>query len=158
MGIFKMLINELLGTKKEYEVKDLGIFTCKVCNWYQDKHYTWSGIVQLPFYSKETILLMEGDASAPLPQQVLELQTILQNWKSVITKLDSMLPNESRLAHKEEIYASWQDTFYPDAVNPAIPYTDGWEITFVRTDDLKDYFGFIWKNNAVRDLTLEVGA
>lgn len=90
MGIFKMLINELLGTKKEYEVKDLGIFTCKVCNWYQDKHYTWSGIVQLPFYSKKTIILMEGDASAPLPQQVLELQTILQNWKSVITKLDSM--------------------------------------------------------------------
>lgn len=158
MGIFKTLINDLLGTKKEYEVKNLGIFTCKVCNWWQDQRYTWGGTVRLPFYSKETVILMEGDASTPLLQQSLELQTLMQNWKSLIERLDSMLPNESRLAHKEEIYASWQDTFYPEAINPAIPYSDGWEITFVRKDGLKDYFCFIWKNNSVRELALEVGA
>ena len=158
MGIFKTLVNDLVGIEKEYEVKDLGIFTCKVCNWWKDKQYTWGGTVRLPFYSEETAILLEGDASAPFEQQLLELQTLLQNWKSMITRLDSMLPNESRLAHKEEIYASWQDTFYPETINPAIPCSDGWEITFIRKDDLKDYFGFIWKNNTVRELTLEVGA
>lgn len=158
MGIFKTLVNDLVGIEKEYEVKDLGIFTCKVCNWWKDKQYTWGGTVRLPFYSEETAILLEGDASAPFEQQLLELQTLLQNWKLMITRLDSMLPNESRLAHKEEIYASWQDTFYPETINPAIPCSDGWEITFIRKDDLKDYFGFIWKNNTVRELTLEVGA
>ncbi|MBD3589728.1 hypothetical protein [Bacteroides sp. GM023] len=158
MGIFKTLVNDLVGIEKEYAVKDLGIFTCKVCNWWKDKQYTWGGTVRLPFYSEETVILLEGDASAPFAQQLLELQTLLQNWKSMITRLDSMLPNESRLAHKEEIYVSWQDTFYPEAINPAIPTSDGWEITFARKDDLKDYFDFIWKNNTVRELTLEVGA
>lgn len=158
MGILKTLVNDLVGIEKEYEMKDLGIFTCKVCNWWKDKQYTWGATVRLPFYSEETAILLEGDASAPFEQQLLELQTLLQNWKSMITRLDSMLPNESRLAHKEEIYASWQDTFYPETINPAIPCSDGWEITFIRKDDLKDYFGFIWKNNTVRELTLEVGA
>ena len=125
MGIFKTLVNDLLGTENEYEVKGMGIFTCKVCNWWQDKHYTWSGTVRLPSYPEETTILLEGDVSAPLAQQLLELQTLLQNWKSMVARLDSMLPNESRLAHKEEIYASWQDTFYPEAINPAIPDSDG---------------------------------
>lgn len=31
MGIFKTIFNELFGSKKMYEVKDLGIFTSKVC-------------------------------------------------------------------------------------------------------------------------------
>lgn len=158
MGIFKTLINDLLGTRKEYEAKGLGIFSCKVCSWWPDKTYTWTGTVQLPDYSEETVILMEGDASAPLPQQLSELQALLQNWKPMIARLDRMLSTESRLAHKEEIYASWQDTFYPDAITPAIPYSDGWEITFDRKGDLKDYFSFTWKNNTLRDLELSVGA
>ena len=158
MGIFKTLANELFGVKKEFEVKGLGIFTCKVCDWWRNEHYTWGGTVRLPIYSEETIILLEGDASAPLPQQVLELQALLQDWKSIIARLDSMLLNESRFAHKEEIYDSWQDKFYPEDIAPAIPCSDGWEITFSRTDDLKDYFGFIWKNNTVQELELGIGA
>lgn len=34
MGSFKKLVNILLGTKKEYAVKDLGIFHSKVCDWW----------------------------------------------------------------------------------------------------------------------------
>ena len=33
MGIFKTLVNDLFGTEKEYEVKGMGIFTCKIYNW-----------------------------------------------------------------------------------------------------------------------------
>ncbi len=51
MKVFKTLINELFGTKREYKVEGLGIFTCKVCDWWRDKCYLWSGAVQLPFYS-----------------------------------------------------------------------------------------------------------
>ena len=32
MKVFKTLINELFGTKREYKVEGLGIFTCKVCD------------------------------------------------------------------------------------------------------------------------------
>lgn len=158
MGIFRTLANELLGTNKEYEVKGLGIFTCKVCDWWRNEHYTWGGTVRFPLYSEETIILLEGDASAPLSQQVLELRTLLQNWKSMTEQLDRMLPGESRLAHKEEIYASWQDKFYPEDIAPAIHCNDGWEISFSRTDDSKDYFAFIWQDNTVRELELGVGA
>lgn len=41
MGIFKTIFNELFGSKKMYEVKDLGIFTSKVCDWWLDKEYSW---------------------------------------------------------------------------------------------------------------------
>ena len=40
MKVFKTLINELFGTKREYKVEGLGIFTCKVCDW-------WSAIAFL---------------------------------------------------------------------------------------------------------------
>ena len=47
MKVFKTLINELFGTKREYKVEGLGIFTCKVCDWWRDKCYLWSAIAFL---------------------------------------------------------------------------------------------------------------
>ena len=94
----------------------------------------------------------------PSPQQLADLRKLLQDWESIITRLDNMLPRESRLAHKEEIYASWHDTFYPEGITPSLEDGGGWEIGFVRTDDLKDHFYFIWNRNTVQDLTLGVGA
>ena len=158
MGIFKTIFNELFGSKKTYEVKDLGIFTSKVCDWWLDKEYSWGTAVRLPPYSKDTFVLVEGDASAPPPQQLADLRKLLQDWESIITRLDNMLPRESRLAHKDEIYASWHDTFYPEGITPSLEDGGGWEIGFVRTDDLKDHFYFIWNRNTVQDLTLGVGA
>ena len=87
MGSFKKLVNILLGTKKEYVVKDLGIFHSKVCDWWQNEHYTWWSTVQLPSYSAETVIWLEGDASAPLSQQLLDLQALLEDWKSVIARV-----------------------------------------------------------------------
>lgn len=153
MGSFKKLVNILLGTKKEYAVKDLGIFHSKVCDWWQNEHYAWWSTVQLPSYSAETVIWLEGDASAPLSQQLLDLQALLENWKSVIARVESLLPNESRLVHKEEAYISWQNRFYPEEIKASVKYNDSWEITFT-TDDLDYCFSFIWKNNTVRDLTL----
>lgn len=158
MGIFKTVFNHLFGSERTYEVKGLGIFTCKVCNWCQDESYTWSGMVKLPLYSKETVILMNGDASSPSPQQVSALWKLLESWKLIITQLDGMLHQESRFVHKDEIYASWQDSFYPDSIVPDVPECNGWEISFERQDDLKDYFSFIWRNNKVQELTLDVGA
>ena len=88
MKVFKTLINELFGTKREYKVEGLGIFTCKVCDWWRDKCCLWSGAVQLPFYSVETLVLIEGDASAPFSRQLLELQVLLQNWVPMAEQLD----------------------------------------------------------------------
>lgn len=153
MGFFKTLATILLGTRKEYAVKDLGIFTCKVYDKWQKEYYMWWSPVRLPSYSAETAIVIKGGALAPLPQQLSDLQALLNNWKSVVARLDGLLLNESRLAHKEEIYASWQNKFYPEAIEPVKEDTEGWEITFVR-EDADDYFSFLWKNNTVRDLTL----
>lgn len=158
MGIFKTLANELFGTNKEYEVKGLGVFTCKMCDWWRDEHYTWGGAVRLPIYSEDTFIILEGDALAPSPQQLEDLRTLLQDWKSMTAQLDRILPEESRLVDKEEMYASWQDYFYPEDISPIAQDSDGWEISFARTDDLPDYFYFIWKNNTVSDLTMSADA
>lgn len=158
MGIFKTIFNELFGSKRKYEVKDLGVFTCKVCGWWLDKEYSWGAAVRLPLYSKDTIVLVEGDASAPSPQQLAGLRKLLQDWETVIARLDSMLPCESMLAHKEEIYASWHNTFYPEGITPSLLEGGGWEIGFERMDGLKDYFYFVWTSNTVQELTLGVGA
>ena len=151
-GFFKTLVTILLGTRKEYTVEDIGVFSGKVCDWWQNDHYNWFTTLQLPSYSAETVIAMDGDASAPSPQQLLELRALLKNWASIPARLDSILPNESSLVHKEEIYASWQDHFYPEAIKPSDKDKEGWEITFVR-EDMDDCFSFIWKNNTVRNLT-----
>lgn len=153
MGFFKTLTTILLGTRKEYVVKDLGIFTSKVCNWWQYEQNAWWSEVRLPLYSAETVIWMEGDASAPFPKQLLDLQALLSNWKSVIAQVGNQLPYESRLAQKEEVYASWQNRFHPEGIKSSVKYNDGWEITFT-TDDYDYCFSFIWTNSTVRDLTL----
>lgn len=153
MGFFKTLATILLGTRKEYVVKDLGIFTSKVCDWWQNEHYAWWSEVRLPLYSAKTVIWVEGDASAPFPQQLSDLQALLGNWESVIARVGHLLPNESRLAHKEEIYASWQNKFYPEEIKLSVKHKNGWEITFT-TNDLDYCFSFIWTNNTVQDLTL----
>lgn len=150
---FKALVNELFGTKKEYQVKDLCVFTCKVCDWWLDKRYFWTGIVRLPFYAEETMILIEGDASAPFPRQLSELQELLQNWESMVIQLDNMMSVRIRKTHKEKIYASWQDKFYPDAIT--VPYSgDGWEIIFYRKSGVNYNFTVVWKNNNVQKLLL----
>lgn len=55
----------MFGTQKEYAVKDLGIFHSKVCDWWQNEHYNWWSTIQLPLYSTETVIWIEGDAQAP---------------------------------------------------------------------------------------------
>ena len=47
MKVFKTLINELFGTKREYKVEGLGIFTCKVCDWWRDKCCLWCSAIAL---------------------------------------------------------------------------------------------------------------
>lgn len=158
MGFFKTVVNDLLGSKREYAVKDLGIFTCKVCEWWKEERYSWTGTVRLFSYPEETVILVEGDALAPLPQQLEEVRMLLEKWEAVMIQLDSILLRESRLAHKEEIYASWKETFYPDSITPVAGEDGGWEVAFETTDDKKDYFFFIWKNNTIQDLTLGVEA
>lgn len=153
MGFFKKLVDILFGTQKEYAVKDLGIFHSKVCDWWQNEHYSWWSTIQLPLYSTETVIWIEGDAQAPLSQHILDLQVLLKNWESVMAKVENLLPTESRLAHKEEIYTSWQNRFYPEAIESSVKYNNSWKITFT-TDDLDYSFSIIWKNNTVRDLTL----
>ncbi len=60
MGFFKKLVDILFGTQKEYAVKDLGIFHSKVCDWWQNEHYNWWSTIQLPLYSTETVIWIEG--------------------------------------------------------------------------------------------------
>ena len=74
--------------------------------------------------------LIEGDASAPFSRQLLELQVLLQNWVPMAEQLDSMLSSKSQQKHKEKIYGSWQDDFYPYTIVPAVLYSDSWEIVF----------------------------
>ena len=154
MKVFKTLINELFGTKREYKVEGLGIFTCKVCDWWRDKCCLWSGAVQLPFYSVETLVLIEGDASAPFSRQLLELQVLLQNWVPMAEQLDSMLSSKSQQKHKEKIYGSWQNDFYPYTIVPAVLYSDSWEIVFYRNSGVNYNFTVFWKDNRVQDLRL----
>lgn len=42
MGILKTVFNDFFGSERTYEVKDLGVFTCKACRWWLDKEYSWT--------------------------------------------------------------------------------------------------------------------
>ena len=91
MEFFKKLVNILFGIQKEYAVKDLGIFHSKVCDWWQNEHYNWWSTIQLPLYSTETVIWIEGNAQAPLSQHIFDLQVLLRNWESVIAKVENFL-------------------------------------------------------------------
>ena len=86
----------------------------------------------IAFYSVETLVLIEGDASAPFSGQLLELQVLLQNWVPMAEQLDSMLSSKSQQKHKRKIYGSWQNEFYPYTIVPAVLYSDSWEIVFLQ--------------------------
>lgn len=144
MNHIKKLAIALLGRKREYAIKGLGVFHSKVCDWWPNERCGWWCTLQLPSYSAETVIWLDGDTSAPLPRQILDLQVLLENWKSVNERVGSRLPDESRLAHKEEIYASWQNRFYPEEIKLSEKYNNSWEITFT-TYDLDYSFSFIWK-------------
>ena len=116
MNHIKKLAIALLGRKREYAIKGLGVFHSKVCDWWPNERCGWWCTLQLPSYSAETVIWLDGDTSAPLPRQILDLQVLMENWKSVNERVGSRLPDESRLAHKEEIYASWQNRFYPEEI------------------------------------------
>lgn len=94
------------------------------------------GAVHLPLNSKDAIVLVEGDASYPSPEQLADLRKLLHDWETVVARLDSTLPRESMLAHKEEIYTSCHDTFCPEGITPSLEGGGGWEIGFERTDGL----------------------
>ena len=53
-GFFKTLVTILLGTRKEYKVEDLGIFSSKVCDWWQNDQ------LQL-VYHPSTAILFSGN-------------------------------------------------------------------------------------------------
>ena len=55
---------------------------------------------------------------------VTELQVLLQNWVPMAEQLDSMLSSKSQQKHKEKIYGSWQNDFYPYTIVPAVLYSD----------------------------------
>ncbi len=52
-GFFKTLVTILLGTRKEYKVEDLGVFSGKVCDWWQNDHYNR--------YHPSTAILFSGN-------------------------------------------------------------------------------------------------
>lgn len=57
----------------------------------------------IAFYSVETLVLIEGDASAPFSRQLLELQVLLQNWVPMAEQLDSMLSAKASRNIKKNI-------------------------------------------------------
>ena len=83
MNHIKKLAIALLGRKREYAIKGLGVFHSKVCDWWPNERCGWWCTLQLPSYSAETVIWLDGDTSAPLPRQILDLQVLLENWKSV---------------------------------------------------------------------------
>ena len=99
-------------------------------------------------------VLIEGDASAPFSRQLLELQVLLRNWGPMAEQLDSMLSSKSQQKHKEKIYGSWQNDFYPYTIVPAVLYSDSWEIVFYRNSGVNYNFTVFWKDNRVQDLRL----
>lgn len=87
-------------------------------------------------------------------QAILELQVLLQNWVPMAEQLDSMLSSKSQQKHKEKIYGSWQDDFYPYTIVPAVLYSDSWEIVFYRNSGVNYNFTVFWKENKIQDLHL----
>lgn len=110
----------------------------------------------IAFYSVETLVLIEGDASAPFSRQLLELQVLLQNWVPMAEQLDSMLSSKSQQKHKEKIYGSWQDEFYPYTIVPAVLYSDSWEIVFYRNSGVNYNFTVFGKKTKYKIYIWEV--
>lgn len=96
------------------------------------------------------------DASAPFSRQLLELQVLLQNWVPMAEQLDSMLSSKSQQKHKEKIYGSWQDDFYPYTIVPAVLYSDSWEIVFYRNSGVNYNFTVFGKTTEYRIYVWEV--
>lgn len=153
MGLFSMIMNGLFGKQKEAEVKGVGVITCKVCDWYQAKDYTWSGDVRLPGYSGTTFFLIDGDARGADYMQEISLQKLVPGWNQVIVRLNELLPDKALAEGKADMYADWQKRFFPESILPVAFEPDSWEIVFNGLGEFeKEYFSFIWQSEDVKEL------
>ena len=153
MEFIKRLANNIFGKRKIYVVKDLGTFNCKVLNCLKNKNYHWFASLQLPSYSEETFVCVDGDENSPYVQQTDFLKTILKNWKDMLEQIDRVLPKHVRNIKNRKIFIYWKKNFYPESISMQTTSGNEVEITFT-TYDLEHSFCFVLKDGYVRNLTL----
>lgn len=154
MDFIKRLANNLLGTQKEHAVNGLGIFSCKVLECWKTDHYLWWSEIRLPFCPETMTIMANGDARSPFQSQTTRIKQLLENWGTVLDRVDTVL--SARIRGEKEIaaYANWRERFYPQSIWTSDTNNKELEISFVDSD-LEYSFRFTWSDGLVRSLVLD---
>lgn len=157
MGLFGTLVNGLFGTEQQLEVEGLGTVSCKICNWYHNDKYTWTGYIQFPSYPEVTLFFIDGNAHGVDKRQVQSLHELIADWDHLMDELDEQLLEKIESESKSDTYRNWQKYFVPEAIVPDISSSksEAWEVTFNGIGKVEDhYFTFNWENGDVKELQL----
>lgn len=154
MDFIKRLANNLLGMRKEHAVNGLGIFSCKVLECWKTDHYLWWSEIRLPFCPETITIMANGDARSPFQSQTTRIKQLLENWETVLDRVDTIL--SARIRGEKEIaaYANWRERFYPQSIWTSDTNNKELEISFVDSD-LEYSFRFTWSDGLVRSLVLD---
>lgn len=154
MDFIKRLANNLLGTRKEHAVNGLGIFSCKVLECWKTDHYLWWSEIRLPSCPETMTIMANGDARSPFQSQTTRIKQLLENWGTVLDRVDTVL--SARIRGEKEIaaYANWRERFYPQSIWASDTNNKELEISFVDSD-LEYSFRFTWSDGLVRSLVLD---
>ena len=154
MDFIKRLANNLLGTRKEHAVNGLGIFSCKVLECWKTDHYLWWSEIRLPSCPETMTIMANGDARSPFQSQTTRIKQLLENWETVLDRVDTVL--SARIRGEKEIaaYANWRERFYPQSIWASDKNNKELEISFVDSD-LEYSFRFTWSDGLVRSLVLD---
>ncbi|MBP1664475.1 MAG: hypothetical protein H6Q19_1615 [Bacteroidetes bacterium] len=94
------ILDILLGKKVFIETKHLGTFSARIRKNNNSRNIVWSSTIEIENYSKEIVILLEGDILGPEQEEVENTTWIIQNLKLIEKEMLNEIDRNYKLNEK----------------------------------------------------------
>ena len=93
------MINLIFGKKKLVKTKILGTFEARVKK-HSNRKKSWISTIEVEGYSKEIVIILEGDSNGPFVKQIESASRIINELKELDQKIISKIYDNNKLKAK----------------------------------------------------------
>lgn len=137
----------LFGKKKYYDTNKLGTFTTRVRNENTVRKYVWKSSTPIANYSKNTTILLEGDAFEPLKNHLETANWIVENINEIDKEVISKINNNSEL--KEKFNNKNLSDLRIDLIFPSFKELYKFELSYISNSDTDFYMTVLIQNKQI---------
>lgn len=137
----------LFGKKKYYDTNKLGTFTTRVRNENTVRKYVWKSSTPIANYSKNTTILLEGDAYEPLKSHLETVTWIVDNIDKLDKEIISKVNSDSEL--KEKFNNKNLSDLRIDLIFPSFKELYKFELSYISNSDTDFYMTVLIQNKQI---------